>query len=127
MKIVTLSLAAAAAVAFAGAAAAHHSNAMFDRSKEVVLNGVVKEFQWANPHSFIQVMARDASGATNEWSVEWASPNNLQRQGFKRTTFKPGDSLAVTVNPLRSGERGGLFVSAKMANGETVARPRPAE
>lgn len=128
MRIVTLSLLAVAATASATAAFAHHSGAMFDRSKEVVLNGVVKEFQWTNPHSFIQVLVRDANGATAEWSVESASPNNLQRVGWKRTTFKPGDNVAVTVNPIRSGEHAGNFVSAKLANGETITRagtPQP--
>lgn len=127
MRIVTMSLAAAAVAATSGVAFAHHSNAMFDRSKEVVLNGTVKEFQWTNPHSFIQVVVKDAAGATAEWSIETASPNSLTRIGWTRNTLKPGDVVAVTANPIRSGEHAGLFISAKRANGEVLSRRQQPE
>src|SRR5690606_21165537 len=65
----------------AGAASAHHSFAMFDQSQRVTLKGKVTEFQWTNPHAFIQMAVADAGGAAEPWSIELNSPNNLRRQG----------------------------------------------
>jgi hypothetical protein len=110
------------AAAFAGAAAAHHSFAMFDRNKEVVLTGVVKEFQWTNPHTFVQLAVPGPNGTTVEWSIESSSPSSLARQGWKRTSIKAGDQVVVTINPLRSGERGGNFLQAKFSDGRILGR-----
>ena len=48
-------LAAAFAACSAGAALAHHAFAMFDRTKTLALKGQVIEFQWTNPHAWIEV------------------------------------------------------------------------
>jgi hypothetical protein len=111
-----------AATAFSGIGAAHHSFAMFDDSKEVVLTGVVKEFQWTNPHTFVQLEVKNSDGSVVEWSIEGSSPNGLARIGWKRTSIKAGDQLAVTINPLRSGEHGGNFVQAKFPDGRILTR-----
>ncbi len=111
-----------AATVFSGIGAAHHSFAMFDDSKEVVLTGVVKEFQWTNPHTFVQLEVKDPNGTVVEWSIEGSSPNGLARIGWKRTSIKAGDQLAVTINPLRSGEHGGNFVQAKFPDGRILTR-----
>jgi Family of unknown function (DUF6152) len=101
---------------------AHHSFAMFDREKEVTLVGTVREFQWTNPHAFIEIDVPDAKG-TEKWSVEMNSPNNLTRQGWKSSTLKPGDKVSVTLNPLRDGKRGGLFVSVVLPDGKMIKDP----
>jgi hypothetical protein len=95
---------------------------MFDDSKEIVLTGVVKEFQWTNPHTFVQLEVQGPGGAVTEWSIEGSSPNGLARIGWKRTSIKAGDQLAITINPLRSGEHGGNFVQAKFADGRILTR-----
>lgn len=110
---------------FAGAAlpvVAHHSFSMFDETKEVVLKGAVKEFQWSNPHTWIQLNVTDASGNVVEWSIEGGSPNLVARQGWKRNTFKPGDQVEVTVHPLRDGQPGGSFMRAVLPDGRTLGR-----
>jgi len=104
----------------AAPAPAHHSFAMFDRDKQITIKGTVKEFQWTNPHVFIQIMIPGADGKPQEWSVEGGPPNMLFRQGWEPTTFKPGDQVTLVINPLKSGERGGNFVFANLANGKTV-------
>ena len=71
---------------------AHHSFAMFDNTKEVELVGEVREFQWTNPHIWIQ-LAVNENGKTIVYSIEGSSPNGLSRRGWKRTTFKPGGSF----------------------------------
>ena len=115
----------AAALAFglmgAGSALAHHSFAMFDQTKQVTVQGTVKDFQWTNPHAFIEL--EDAGGKL--WSVELNSPNNLRRQGWTRTAMKAGDKVTVVLNPLRDGKPGGLFNAVTLANGQILGNPKP--
>jgi hypothetical protein len=101
-------------------ALAHHSFSMFDAQKEVVLKGKVKDFQWSNPHTWIQLDVADASGKVVEWSIEGGSPNLVGRQGWKRNTFKPGDEVEITVHPLRDGQPGGSFVRAVLPDGRKL-------
>jgi len=102
------------------AAFSHHSFAMFDQTKQLSLIGTVREFQWTNPHAFIQIEVPNESGGSDLWSVEMNSPNNLRRQGWKSTVLKPGDKVTVVTNPLRDGKKGGLFVSVILPGGKTL-------
>jgi hypothetical protein len=102
---------------------AHHSSAMFDDARVVELSGTVKELQWTNPHVWLQVVVEDkAKGARTEWSIEGGSPNSLSRNGWRSTTFKPGDAVTVRVNPMKDGTAAGGFVGAKFADGKTIGR-----
>jgi len=103
-----------------GPAFAHHSFAMFDRSKETTLVGTVHEFQWTNPHSWIELDVANESGSVDKWSIELNSPNNLSRQGWRSNSIKPGDKISVVIWPLRSGEKGGLFISLTLPDGSTL-------
>jgi hypothetical protein len=98
----------------------HHSFAGFDLSKNITLTGTVKEFQWVNPHSWIQLMVTDPSGTAVEWSIEMSAPSSLVRQGWKPKMLKPGDQVTVTAHPLRDGRPGGSFVSAILADGSRI-------
>ncbi len=118
---VALAAAATAAIALSGPAQAHHSFAMFDQTRQVTVNGTVKEFQWTNPHAFIEVV--DPAGKL--WSVELNSPNNLIRPGWKRTAMKPGDKVSVVINPLRDGAAGGLFNAVTLPDGTVLGNPKP--
>ena len=95
---------------FAVTAHAHHSFAMFDNEKDQVLDGVVKEFQWTNPHIWIQVNVKSADGKVVEYSVEGGSPNALRRQGWTKDSLKPGDQVVLTMHPLKDGSPGGSFM-----------------
>lgn len=121
MKTIKLFCGAALASVSFSAADAHHSFAMFDSSKELTLSGVVKEFQWTNPHTWIQIMVPNAQGKMEEWSVEGSSPNGLAARGWKRTSLKPGDRVTLKVHPLKSGEKGASFVSATFPDGRTLS------
>jgi hypothetical protein len=93
---------------------------MFDETKVVELSGTVKALQWTNPHIWLQVMVED-QGRTTEWSLEGGSPNSLSRQGWRSTTFKPGDVISVRLRPMKDGTAAGLFVGAKFAaDGQTI-------
>lgn len=96
---------------------AHHSFAMFDTTKDATLSGVVKEFQWTNPHVFIQVVAEDG----REWSIEASAVNALRRNGWTRDSFKPGDKVSIVMHPLKSGQPGGAFMRASFADGRKIS------
>ena len=114
MRISKALIAALGAALALGAvpASAHHSFAMFDNAKTVTLEGTVKEFQWTNPHSWVQLMVKDGSGKEVEWSIEGGSPNGLSRQGWKRTSMKPGDKAKIAIHPMKDGAPGGSLVEA---------------
>jgi hypothetical protein len=103
----------------AAPALAHHSFAMFDQRKIMTLEGTVTEFQWTNPHAFVE-MDVTAGGATTHWSIELNSPNNLKRQGWTRSALKRGDRISLRMNPLRDGNHGGLFLDVRLPDGRVL-------
>ena len=124
MKSARLAIGFAVLAAMVVPALAHHSFAMFDRDKEVTLVGTVREFQWTNPHAFIEMDVPGANGtAAEKWSIELNSPNNLTRQGWKSSMLKPGDKISLTMNPLRDAKKGGLFVSIVLPDGKVIKDP----
>jgi|SRR5262245_46087951 len=106
---------------------AHHSPAVFDRTKEVKLIGVVKEFRWSNPHSFIELDVRNEKGETDRWAVEMNPPSYLVKAGWKSSTIKPGDSVTIMVNPLRTNEKVGKFISITLASGQVLGENPPSD
>jgi len=104
-------------------ASAHHSDTMFDDAKEVVLNGTVKEFQYTNPHSWIQLLVARENGGTVEWSIETGAPIVLLRAGIRPTALQPGDKVTLRAHPLKDGSTGGNLIDVKKADG-TVLNPR---
>jgi hypothetical protein len=118
----------AAALALAGAGGlammaapvvAHHSFAMFNQREIMTVEGTVREFQWTNPHAFIELEERQG-GTTRTWSIELNSPNNLTRQGWRRNSLRVGDRVSLRMNPLRNGEHGGLFLDLRKADGTVL-------
>jgi hypothetical protein len=107
---------------------AHHSMAGFDREKTVSLVGTVKQFKWANPHSWIEMEVPDGKGGLATWDVEMTSPSVLIRAGWKSSLLKPGDKVTVMAHPQQSGEPGGIFVSVTLQDGRTLTdKPKPAD
>lgn len=109
----------------AGPATAHHSFAMFDRGRTVTLSGAVKDWQWVNPHTWLQLTVRDASGAEVEWSIEGRSPNVLSRRGWTRSVLGRGDKVTVVIYPLKSGESGGAIVRITLPGGRELNADTP--
>ena len=82
---------------------AHHSQAaQYDTSREVKIQGTLVNFQFRNPHSFVQVEAPDESGTMQRWSIEWGGAGQLTLQGLDRNTLKYGDVVAITAHPSRT-------------------------
>ncbi|MGB7215705.1 MAG: DUF6152 family protein [Gammaproteobacteria bacterium] len=107
---------------FGSAVLAHHSGAMFDRNEVRELHGTIKEFQFTNPHTWIQVNVPNEKGEIVEWSVEWGSPNQLRRQGVHPNTFPPGAEVTIRVNPMTDGSPAASFIGAKFKDGTVIGR-----
>ena len=89
--------AALAVSALATAASAHHSLTVeFDISRTVTLTGVITEMKWSNPHAWLYVDVKDEKGQVRNWAVEFASPNNLYRRGWRQTDLPPQSNISVT-------------------------------
>lgn len=101
-------------------ALAHHSFAAFDSTKQLTLNGVVKEFQWTNPHSWLHLEVTTADGRSELWELEALSPNVLGRMGWKKNSLKAGDKVTAVVSPLRDGKHGGALITVMDANGKKI-------
>jgi uncharacterized protein DUF6152 len=99
---------------------AHHSTSMFEPEKRVTLTGNVKEFQWTNPHAWIQMTVTAQDGTTTDWSFECGSPNTLSRQGWRPSTLRPGDKITVVANPMKDGTSAGLLYTVALADGRTL-------
>jgi hypothetical protein len=103
---------------------AHHSGAMFDREKIVTIVGTVKEFDYANPHTWLYVVVTDAKGEETVWAIETEGPSALMRAGIKKSSLMPGDKVTVQTNPLRDGRPAGAWLAVTKEDG-TRLMPRP--
>lgn len=111
-------------ILIAAPVAAHHSFAMFDRAHSIRITGTIKEFQWVNPHSWVQIMA-PYQGKIAEWGIEGRSPNVLARRGWTRSTLKPGDKVTLTIYPLKNGKPGGAIIEVRFADGRILNADTP--
>ncbi len=98
---------------------AHHSSVMFDRDAAVSVEGTVKEMQWTNPHSWIQLVSMK-EGKPVEFSLESQSPNILVRKGWRPDSVKTGDKVKIVYHPLKDGQPGGQVVSITFEDGTTL-------
>lgn len=119
-KISRASCVAAAAIAGAPVLA-HHSFAMFDLSREVTVEAVVKEVQFTNPHVWIQIRVPDGKGGETEWGIEAGARGMMSRAGWTSTTLKPGDKVTLVMHPLRDGKPNGSLVRVTLPDGRVLA------
>jgi hypothetical protein len=100
-------------------AMAHPSAAQFDFAQRVTIEGVVKEFNVTNPHTWATVEITDDKRGTRDAQYEGHSASHFYRAGYERGMVKPGDKIAILIAPRRDGEDGG-FIQAFTVNGKTI-------
>lgn len=100
--------------------AAHHGAASFDVGREVTLKGTVTEWVWSNPHCFLKIDVKDASGAVTRWVVETQNPTTMTQGGWSRRMFTPGDEVTVTLQPYKNGAPIGLVRSVVLPDGRKL-------
>jgi hypothetical protein len=109
--------AAAAALALAAPALAHHSFSMFDRTRQVMIEGTVAEWHFNSPHTWLYVEAPDQSGALVRWGFEGGAPVHAVRQGVNGQTFSYGETVRVVMSPLKDGRPAGGVCFVVKADG----------
>ena len=106
----------------AGEGSAHHSFAMFDRTKTMTFAGTVTEFQFTNPHSWLEVdAAAEAGTPAKHWSLEMNNLVGLRRGGWRPKTLVPGDKVTVSMHPMRDGSAAGQLMSVTTADGRILS------
>ena len=113
-------VAGTAATLIAAPAWGHHSGAMFDPDQTVVLEGTILDWQWTNPHCWLQVLVADENGRSVEWTVEFGSPAQIAYGGIRYNTFEAGARITLGINPLKSGQPGGVYTYAILADGQSL-------
>jgi Family of unknown function (DUF6152) len=99
---------------------AHHSTAMYDNEHPITVTGVVKKFDWTNPHAFVFLEVKDPKGNPVEWEVEMMSLNHLRSYGWTSKTVKPGDMISCTGSPAKSGAPSMISNRMKLADGREI-------
>ncbi len=106
-------------------AIAHHGAATFDTGKELVMEGTVTEWVWSNPHCFLKFEVKEKDGAVRGWTVETSNPPDMVNRGWTRRSFKAGDRVSVTVEPVKSGNPVGRLLQATFADGRILSSRGP--
>ena len=106
--------------AFSAPVQAHHSFAMFDRSRTDSIAGTVKAFDMVNPHSWLQLLVPDAQGQEREWSLETGGSGQLTRAGWTSHSLSAGDKVTAVIHPLKDGSNGGQLLSVTLPNGQML-------
>jgi hypothetical protein len=99
---------------------AHHGNAEFDIGKKVTVKGTVTKWSWSNPHCFLAFDVKDDSGSPVHWVVETQPPRSITATGFSQYTFRPGDEVAVTLEPVKNGQPLGRILEVVLPNGKKL-------
>jgi len=97
---------------------AHHSGAMFEKEKTITVEGVVKEFQYTNPHSWLLVDVKNKNGSVTTWGFEAEGPSTLQRAGIRPSDFAAGTKVKITGHPMKNGSPAAAWVEAIRADGK---------
>ena len=125
IKSVITSVTAVVVLLSAVPARSHHSNVAFEVTKVISITGVVKEFQWVNPHTFVHVMVDDGKGGRVEWVAEGRAPGVLRRAGWSPSSIKEGETVTIDLSPAKDGSRTGLIARVTKADG-TILGNQPA-
>ena len=119
-KFLTHFVMAAVVLIVSGPVFAHHGNAAFDTGKKVTMKGTVTEWFWANPHCFLKFDVKDESGNVAHWVAETNNAPDMIERGWSNKSFKPGDEITVTVEPVKNGRPVGRVLQVVLPNGETL-------
>lgn len=110
----------ATVVALSAPVFAHHGNAALDVGKKVTVKGTVTEWLWANPHCWLKVDVKDANGTVVNWVGETNNAADMIEKGWSKNTFKVGDEVSVTMEPVKNGKPAGKVLEVVLPNGQTL-------
>jgi hypothetical protein len=123
-RIIALSVFAAVLVS-AASVTAHHSNSAYKVEQVDTITGIVKEWRWSNPHTWLYLTVEDAKGGKVEWAVEGRAPGVLGRAGWDRTILKPGEKVTVHMSPAKDGSKVGIIARVTKEDGTILGNTGP--
>jgi len=100
---------------------AHHGAAAFDTGKRVVMEATVTEWVWSNPHCFLKFEAKEQDGTVRQWIAETSNPPDMVNRGWRRNSFRAGDRVTVTVEPVKSSNPVGRVLQVVFADGKVLS------
>jgi len=127
MRLIALAAVLSAALFNATPGRAHHSNVAFEVTKVITISGVVKAFQWRNPHTWVVLEVDDGKGGKAEWAVEGRAPGVLLRAGWTKNSLQPGEMITVDFSPAKDGSKTGLVARVTKADGTILGNAGPAQ
>jgi hypothetical protein len=98
-------------------ALSHHSNVAYEVNKVISVTGVVKDWQWVNPHTWLHMTVDDGKGGKVEWAAEGRAPGVLLRAGWSKSSLKPGETVTVDLSPAKDGTTTGIIARITKADG----------
>jgi hypothetical protein len=107
------------------AALPHHSNVAYEVNKVITIKGVVREFRWSNPHTWVYVTVDNESGGTEEWACEGRAPGVLLRAGWTRGVLQPGDVVTIDMSPAKDGSKTSIIARVTKADGTILPNAPP--
>jgi hypothetical protein len=102
-------------------AAAHHSQAIYDSGKTITIEGVVTQYRWTNPHTYLYVETKNESGDTVVIPIEGQVTAIMRRLGWEPDTFAPGDRVVVQAHPSRDPNRLMALIESAEKDGVTYS------
>jgi hypothetical protein len=125
IRAVVTSLVSAAVLLCASPAQSHHSNVKYEVNKVITVTGVVKDFPWVNPHTWLHLTVDDGKGGKVEWAAEGRAPGVLLRAGWTRSSIKGGETVTVDMSPAKDGKHTAIIARVTKADG-TILSNQPA-
>ena len=111
----------AAATLYPAPAQSHHSNVAYEVTKVITITGVVKDFEWVNPHTWLHVIVDDGKGGKVEWAAEGRAPGILGRAGWTRSSLKAGETVTVDMSPAKDGSKVSIIARVTKADGTVLS------
>jgi hypothetical protein len=99
----------------------HHSNVAYEVTKVITITGVVKNFEWVNPHTWLHVVVDDGKGGKVEWACEGRAPGVLGRAGWSRSILKAGEMVTVHMSPAKDGSKVSIIARVTKADGTILS------
>ena len=107
-------------------ARAHHEVGGYETSRPVVVDGVVREFVWANPHVVLYLEVPKGGSGNDVWTLEAGSVQALERNGWSRRALRRGDRVKVLLAPKRDAKRAGRILRVTESDGRVLSiEPAP--
>ena len=126
-RIVVFAIALGAAQLGETPAFSHHSNGAFAVETVLTATGVVKEWRWVNPHTWLIMDVDDGKGGAVEWAMEGRAPGVLLRAGWSRSVLKAGDKVTVHYSPSKDGSKVGMIARVTLADGRVLPNAPPGD